>query len=57
MSAGRFLLYVVFTLAGFVGLVFVFAIFQSWLEGGLDDGPPEPPPGDYPHVPPETRPR
>ncbi len=51
MSAGRFLLYVVFTLIAFAGMVFTFAWFQSWIDRGLeedalrrarwDDGPPD----------------
>lgn len=55
MTWYRFLAYVVFTLIAFAGLVFVFAWFQGWLESELDDGPPEPPAGDAPHVP-EERP-
>jgi hypothetical protein len=62
----RFLLYVVFTLIGFAGMVFTFAWFQSWLDRGLeedalrraqwDEGPPDSH-GDVPYVPPApTRP-
>jgi hypothetical protein len=56
VSPGRFLLYIVFTLIAFAGLVLLFAWFQSWLETGQDEGPPDNH-GDVPHVPTDVRPR
>ena len=51
MSPAGFLLRVVFSLVAFAGLVLVFAWFQDWIDRGLEEGPPEPPPGDVPRVP------
>jgi hypothetical protein len=65
MSPIRFLCYVLFTLIAFAGMVVVFAFFQHWIDRGLeedalrraqwDEGPPEPPAGDVPSVPPTPR--
>lgn len=52
MTPLGFLLRIVFGLIAFTGLVLVFALFQHWIETGLDDGPPGPPAGD---VPPKAR--
>ena len=41
MTPLGFLPRVVFTLITFGVLVFVFALFQHWLETGLDEGPPD----------------
>jgi hypothetical protein len=61
MTPLRFLLYVLFTLIAFAGMVVVFAFFQHWLDRGLeedalrrpqwDEGPPDVH-GDEPAVPP-----
>jgi hypothetical protein len=65
MTPTRFLLYVLFTLIAFAGMVVVFAFFQHWLDRGLeedalrraqwDEGPPDVH-GEVHTVPPPARP-
>ncbi|MDD5302426.1 MAG: hypothetical protein PHS14_04885 [Elusimicrobia bacterium] len=55
MTPGRFFIGVVVALIVFGGFILLLAVLQHWLED--ESGPPDPPTGDVPHIPPDMRSR